>query len=72
MTKTKLLTYNYKSATLKRADVRKAIKEVDAEYGNERANDKPTVRKTGKATRPSKSSKKGSLFISDTTPSDTL
>lgn len=32
MTKTKILTFNYKPATLKRADVRKAIKEVNAKY----------------------------------------
>jgi hypothetical protein len=62
MTKTKILTFNYKSATLKRAAVRKAIKEVNAEYGdedNEDADVKQTVRKTGKIIHASKSSKKG-------------
>jgi hypothetical protein len=40
ITKTKILTYNYKSTTIKRADVRKAIKEVNAEYaGCEEANE---------------------------------
>ena len=61
MIKTKILTYNYKSSTLKRAAVRKAIKEVNAEYAEENNEDvdvKQTLRKT-KIAHASKSSKKG-------------
>ncbi len=60
MTKTKILTYNYKSATLKRADVRKAIKEVNAEYAAcEDTNGKLAASKTAKSPAVSRSPKKG-------------